>query len=141
MEVLREKGIATAQKKAERIAHEGCIEAYIHMHNKIGVLIEINCETDFVAKCDDFKHFCKDVAMQIAALNPLYIKREDVPKEMVKENKKRIEDFYKENCLLEQAFIKDQTKTIKDYLTEVIAKIGENVVIRRFVRFQLGEQT
>ncbi|MBN3037790.1 MAG: translation elongation factor Ts [Candidatus Omnitrophica bacterium] len=141
IEVLREQGIALAKKKAARTASEGRIEAYVHMHNRIGVLVEMNCETDFVAKCDDFKHLCKDVAMQIAALNPRYIKKEDVPKEIAQENKSRLEEFCKENCLLEQAFIKDQAKTMKDYLTEVIAKIGENIVIRRFIRFQLGEES
>ena len=137
--VLRQKGIALAAKKSSREARQGRIEAYIHLNNKIGVLIELNCETDFVARCEDFRNLSKDVAMQIAALNPLYLKKEDVPEDVVKENKNRLEDFYKENCLLEQAFIKDQAKTVKDYLTEVIAKIGENILIRRFIRFQLGE--
>jgi len=137
--VLRQKGIALAAKKSSRQAREGRIEAYIHLNNKIGVLIELNCETDFVAKCEDFQNLGKDIAMQIAALNPLYLSREDVPKDVVKENKAHLENFYKENCLLEQAFVKDQAKTVKDCLTEVIAKIGENILIRRFIRFQLGE--
>ncbi len=137
--VLRRKGIALAAKKSSREAREGRIEAYVHLNNKIGVLVELNCETDFVARCEDFRNLSKDVAMQIAALNPLYLKKEDVPKDVVKENKSRLEDFYKETCLLEQSFIKDQTKTVKDYLTEAIAKIGENILIRRFTRFQLGE--
>ncbi len=139
MKVLREKGIAMAAKKASRVTREGRIEAYIHSNNKIGVLVEINCETDFVSRCDDFKHFAKDVAMQIAALNPAYVKKEDVPKNIVKENKACIDNFYKANCLLEQAFVKDQGKTIQDCLSEIIGKIGENMVISRFIRFQLGE--
>lgn len=139
VEVLREKGVARAQKKASRQTLEGRVESYVHMNNKIGVLLEVNCETDFVAKCDDFKQLTKDVAMQIAALNPEYISREDVPKEVAEEEKDRVEQYYKAHCLLEQAFIKDQSRTIQDYLTEAIAKIGENIVIRRFIRFQIGE--
>ncbi len=140
IQVLRKKGIALAAKKASRSAKEGRIEAYVHLHNKIGVLLEVNCETDFVSRCLEFKHLTKDLAMQIAALNPCYCAKEDVPKSIVKEHKERIEDYYKTQCLLEQSFIKDQTKTVKDYLTEVIAKVGENIVVRRFVRFQLGEE-
>ena len=140
IQVLRKKGIALAAKKSSREAREGRIESYVHLHNRIGVLLELNCETDFVSKCDEFKKLSKDLAMQIAALSPVYVKKEDVPKDIAKENKDHLEDFYKESCLLEQPFIKDQTKLIKDYLTEVIAKVGENIVIRRFVRFQLGEE-
>lgn len=137
IQVLREKGKAVALKKSSRQAKEGRIEAYVHLHNKIGVLVEVNCETDFVSRCEEFKRFTRDLAMQIAALNPLYLKKEDVPESVIEEQKGRLEDFYKESCLLEQPFIKDQTKTIRDYLTEVIAKVGENIIIRRFVRFQL----
>lgn len=140
VQILREKGIASAAKKTSRQARDGRIEAYVHLHNKIGVLVEVNCETDFVSRCDDFKRFTKDIAMQIAALNPAYLKKEDVPKKIVEENKQCLEDFYQQNCLLEQSFIKDDSRKIKDYLTEVIAKIGENIVIRRFTRFQLGEE-
>ncbi len=140
IQVLRKKGIALAAKKSSREAREGRIESYVHLHNKIGVLLELNCETDFVSKCDEFKKLSKDLAMQIAALSPVYVKKEDVPKDIAKENKDHLEDFYQVSCLLEQPFIKDQTKLIKDYLTEVIAKVGENIVIRRFVRFQLGEE-
>lgn len=140
IQVLREKGIALAAKKSSRKAHQGRIESYVHLHNKIGVLLELNCETDFVSNCDEFKKLSKNLAMQVAALNPIYLKKEDVPKDIVTKNKDRLEDFYKEACLLEQPFIKDQDKLIKDYLTEVIAKVGENIVIRRFVRFQLGEE-
>lgn len=139
IEVLKERGVAIAAKKSSRAANQGRIEAYVHLNNKIGVLVEVNCETDFVARCDDFKAFTKDIAMQIAALNPLYVKREDVAEDAIKRNKKTIEEFYKQNCLLEQSFVKDPSKTIKDYLTEVIAKIGENILINRFKRFQLGE--
>ena len=139
IEVLKERGVALAAKKSSRTANQGRIEAYVHLNNKIGVLVEVNCETDFVARCDDFKAFTKDIAMQIAALNPGYVKREDVTEDAIKRNKKTIEEFYKQNCLLEQSFVKDPSKTIRDYLTEVIAKIGENILINRFKRFQLGE--
>ena len=134
IEALREKGLKVAAKKSSRKTGQGRIESYVHLHNKIGVLVEVNCETDFVARTDAFKELTKDLAMQIAALNPRYLKKEDVPKDVLKENKDRLEDFYKESCLLEQAFIKDDAKTIKDCLTEVIAKVGENIVIRRFTR-------
>ncbi len=140
MQALREKGMAIAAKKSSREAREGQIESYVHLNNEIGVLIEVNCETDFVSRCAEFKQLSKDLAMQIAALNPLYLKKEDVPKNIVKENKDHLEDFYKAACLLEQPFIKDETRTIRDYLTEVIAKVGENIVLRRYVRFQLGEE-
>lgn len=140
MQLLRKKGVAKAAKKSSREAKDGRIESYVHLHNKIGVLVEVNCETDFVSRCEEFKRFTKDLAMQIAALNPLYLKKEDVPKDVVKENKDHLEDFYKQSCLLEQPFIKDDQLTIKDYLTQVIAKVGENIVVRRFTRFQLGEE-
>ena len=141
MQALREKGVAIAAKKSSRETREGRIESYVHLNNKIGVLIEVNCETDFVSRCAEFKQLSKDLAMQIAALNPLYLKKEDVPRNIVKENKGHLEDFYKTACLLEQPFIKDETRTIRDYLTEVIAKVGENILIRRFSRFQLGEES
>jgi len=140
MQALRKRGIAIAAKKSSRQAKEGRIESYVHLHNKIGVLLEVNCESDFVARCEDFKRFTKDLAMQIAALNPPYLKKEDLPKSIVKEHKDCLEDFYKRSCLLEQTFIKNDKQTIKDYLIEIIAKVGENIVIRRFVRFQLGEE-
>ena len=140
MQVLRKKGQASAAKKSSREAKEGRIESYVHLHDKIGVLVEVNCETDFVSRCEEFKRLTKDLAMQIAALNPLYIKKEDVPENVVEENKDRLEDFYREACLLEQLFIKDEKRTIKDCLTELIAKVGENIVVRRFIRFQLGEE-
>jgi len=138
VELLRKRGLKIAAEKQGRMAKEGRIEAYVHLGNKIGVLLEVDCETDFVAKNSDFCQFTKDVAMQIAASNPLYIKKEDVPKEVIKKEKDK-ELFYKENCLLEQAFVKDLNITVKDYLASLIAKIGENIVIRRFVRYRVGE--
>jgi len=161
IEFLREKGLAKLQKRTGRIASEGVIASYIHTGGKIGVLVEINCETDFAANSKDFQDFAKDIAMQIAAASPIYIKREDVPED-VKEKEKNIyrhqaldagkpekivdkiaegkmEKFYQEVCLMEQSFIKNPDITIKQLLEELAAKIGENIVIRRFVRFQLGE--
>lgn len=161
IDFLREKGLATAAKKAGRVAAEGLVEAYIHGGGRIGVLVEVNCETDFVAKTDAFKELVKDIAMHIAATNPSYLKREEVPTaeleheqavlaEQARNEGKpekiiekmvagRIEKYYKEVCLMEQPFVKDPDKTISDLITESIAKIGENISIRRFTRYQLGE--
>lgn len=161
VDLLREKGLAAAAKKAGRIAAEGLVTSYIHGGGRIGVLLEINCETDFVAKTDAFKDLAHDVCMQIAAANPAYLRREDVPAEIIEREKEvlrqqaqnegkpaaivekmlvgRLEKFYKENCLLEQAFIKDGDKSVSDVITENIAKIGENINVRRFARYQLGE--
>ena len=161
VDYLREKGLAAAAKKAGRVASEGLIESYIHGGGRIGVLLELNCETDFVAKTDNFKALARDIAMQIAAANPLYVRREEVPEEVIKHEREilraqalnegkpaniaekmidgRIEKYYKENCLLEQAFIKDTEKNVGQLITEAIAKIGENISMRRFVRYQLGE--
>ena len=161
IEFLREKGLSVASKKSGRIAAEGIVSSYIHLGGKIGVLVEVNCETDFVAKTDGFKDFVKDIAMHIAALNPQYVSKEDVPEEVVEKEKSilraqalnegkpekivdkmvegRINKFYKEICLLEQPFVKDQDKTVEDILKEQIAKIGENVKIRRYTRYQMGE--
>ena len=171
IDLLREKGLAAAAKKAGRIAAEGVVASYIHGGGRIGVLVEINCETDFVAKTDDFQALAKDIAMQIAASNPAYLNREEVPAEVIEHEKAvlmeqakaeaeedvkngrkpkpeavlekmvngRVEKFYKENCLLEQVFIKDGDKTITDVINENIAKIGENINVRRFVRYGLGE--
>lgn len=158
---LREKGIASAAKKSLRTAREGVIFSYIHSNEKLGVLLEINCETDFVARTEDFKELAKDVAMQIAAMNPLYIKREDVPNEVIEKEKEiyrvqlkdskkpenviekivngKLEKYFSEVCLLEQPFIKDDKKTIDSLIKEKIAKLGENIVVRRFVRFVVGE--
>ncbi len=135
---LRKRGLEIAKGKQNREAKEGRVEAYVHMGNKIGVLLEVDCETDFVARNSDFCQFTKDVAMQIAACNPKYTSREDAPKDAV-ESEKDKELFFKENCLLEQVFIKDPSLTIKDCLGSLIAKIGENIVIRRFVRYKIGE--
>ncbi len=158
---LREAGLAKAAKKAGREAKEGIIYSYIHPGDKLGVMVEVNCETDFVARTDDYKALCKDIAMQIAAANPLVVRREELPEEKINEEKEiyrqqglkegkpdnivekivngRVEKYYQEVVLLEQAFIKDQDKTVKDVLTEAIARLGENMSIKRFARFRLGE--
>lgn len=138
IELLRKRGLEMAEKKQGRIAKEGRIEAYVHLGNKIGVLVEVNSETDFVARNSDFCQFTKDVAMQIAACSPLYIRKDDVPANVIEQEINK-EQYYKTNCLLEQPFIKDPGMTIKDYLGSIIAKIGENIVIRRFIRYKLGE--
>jgi elongation factor Ts len=161
IDYLRRKGLATAAKKAGRIATDGLVASYIHAGGKMGVLVEINCETDFVAKTEDFQAFVKNIAMHIAATNPQYVRREEVPEE-VKEKEKdiyrtqalesgkpakvidkivdgRLERFYSEVCHLEQTYIKDSDQTIKEVLDTMIAKVGENISIRRFARFQLGE--
>ena len=159
IEWLRKKGVSMASKKAGRAAKQGRIESYIHQGGKIGVLVEVNCESDFVARNDDFKTFVRDVAMQIAAANPLYVSREEVPEEAVKREteiiKAQIKDkpapaaekilegklskFFEDACLLEQPFIKDTNIKVKDLLTSMIAKIGENIIVRRFERYQVGE--
>ncbi|MBP1155976.1 MULTISPECIES: translation elongation factor Ts [unclassified Paenibacillus] len=160
-EILREKGLSAAANKAGRIATEGVVESYIHAGGRIGVLVEVNCETDFVAKTDSFKEFARDVAMQIAAANPQYVRREEVPQEALDKEREilknqalnegkpanivekmvegRMSKFYEEFCLLEQSFIKDPDKTINALLNEKVATIGENISIRRFVRYELGE--
>lgn len=140
IQILRKKGIAIASQKSARITKEGCVGAYVHLGGKIGVLVEIGCETDFVARNEEFKKFTKDIAMQIAATKPTYLRREDVPNKVMKAQGPDLrEEFYQQACLLEQPFIKDEGIRIKDYLTSTIAKLGENIVIRRFVRFQVGE--
>ncbi|MGQ9557346.1 MAG: translation elongation factor Ts [Desulfurispora sp.] len=161
IDYLREKGLAAAAKKAGRITAEGLVESYIHGAGKIGVLVEVNCETDFVAKTDEFKTLARDIAMQIAAARPEYVRREEVPEEVVAREKEilaaqaanegkpaniiarmvegRLEKFYKEVCLLEQPFIKNPDITVQQLITEKIAKIGENISVRRFVRYELGE--
>lgn len=159
---LRKKGIAKAEKKASREVKDGLVEAYIHAGGKLGVIVELNCETDFVAKTEDFKSLARNLAMQVAATNPIGVKREDVPEDLIKREMEiynasakesgkpehiiekiatgRMEKFYAENVLEEQAFIKNPDVTIKDYLTEVIAKLGENISIRRFARFRIGDE-
>ena len=161
VKMLRERGLAKAAKKATRAANEGSITAYIHPGDKLGVLIEINCETDFVARTDDFIALCKDIAMQIAAANPLVVQREDLDQDLIDKEKEiyktqalndgkpekivdkivngKIDKYYTEVVLLEQAFVKDQDITIKDIITEKIAKLGENIQVKRFVRYRLGE--
>lgn len=161
IDYLRQKGLATAAKKASRSASEGLVSSYIHM-DKIGVLLEVNCETDFVAKTDDFKGLVKDISLHIAATNPSYLSREDVPQDVIEREKDiyraqvankppqivekivegKLDKFFSDMCLLEQVFVKDpeQKLKIKELVTEKIAKLGENIVIRRFVRFQLGEK-
>jgi len=136
--LLRKRGLEIAAKKQARHAKEGRVEAYVHHGNKIGVLLEVDCETDFVARNHEFAQFTKDVAMQIAACSPTYIKKDEVPSEVLKEEKDK-EKFYKENCLLEQPFIKDPSLSINDCLTSIIGKLGEYIVIRRFTRYKIGE--
>jgi elongation factor Ts len=160
-ELLREKGLSAAANKAGRIATEGVVESYIHAGGRIGVLVEINCETDFVGKTDQFREFARDIAMQIAAANPLFVRREEVPQEAIDKEREilknqalnegkpanivdkmvegRIGKYFEEYCLMEQSFIKDPDKTISQLLNEKVATIGENITIRRFVRFELGE--
>lgn len=160
IDLLREKGLASAEKKASRIASEGLVASYIHS-GRIGVLVEVNSETDFVAKTDEFKDFVKDIAMQVAASNPEYLCEEDVPQEAIDKEKEvliqqainegkpqniaekmvegRMHKFYERVCLLDQPFIKDPSITVNDLLKDKIAKIGENIKIRRFVRYEVGE--
>lgn len=159
-EILKKKGIAKAEKKASREAKEGLIGSYIHMGGKIGVLVEVNCETDFVARTDEFKALVHDIAMQIAAMSPKWVSVEDVPQEVIEKEKAiyreqalaagkpehvvdkivegKLQKFFEEVCLLEQKFIKDDSKKVKDIITEAIAKLGENIKVSRFVRFQVG---
>ncbi|MFO7891285.1 MAG: translation elongation factor Ts [bacterium] len=161
VDFLRKKGIASAKKREGKTTNEGIIMTYLHPGNRIGVMVEINCETDFVAKTDDFKQFAKNIAMQIAAVNPMAVTREDVPQELVDKEKEifrnqaleekkpekiidkivdgKLEKFYQANVLEEQSFVKDTDKTVKEYLLEISGSLGENITIRRFVRYQLGE--
>ena len=158
--ILRKKGIAVAGKKAARSAKDGCVASYIHHGSKLGVLLEVNCETDFVARNERFREFVKDIAQQIAAANPSYVNRENVPVNMIEAEKEiyqaqvknkptqaiekivagKLEKFYSTVCLMEQPFVKNTDITIKDHLTTTIAALGENIVIRRFVRWQVGEE-
>jgi elongation factor Ts len=162
IDLLRQKGLATAMKRAAKQASEGAVHAYIHGGGRMGVLVEVNCETDFAAKSQDFQEFVKNIAMQVAAANPLGITKEDVPQEFVERERAiylaqaqesgkpanildkmvdgKMRKFYQEAVLLEQAYIKEPDKTIQDYLNELIAKTGEKIIIRRFARFQLGSE-
>lgn len=157
--ILRKKGIASADKKAGRTTSEGLVESYIHLGGKVGVLIEVNCETDFVAKNDDFKAFVKDICLHIAALNPVCVSREEVPADLLEKEREvaasqaegkppaavqkiiegKLNKYYSTVCLLDQPFVKDGDKSVQDVLTEQISKLGENMKIRRFVRYQIGE--
>jgi elongation factor Ts len=159
---LRERGLTTAAKKAGRTAADGIVKAYIHAGGKVGVLIEVNCETDFVAKTDEFQTLAHELAMQIAAANPLYVKREDVPEDVIQREREigkaqmgdskkpadimekiltgKVQKYFEEMCLLEQTFIKDPSKKITQLLTEAIARTGENIQVRRFARFKIGEE-
>ena len=161
VDFLRKKGLATAQKRAGRSMSQGVIQSYIHMGGKIGVLVEVNCETDFVAKTDDFKEFVKNIAMHIAASNPVGISKEDIPEALINREMEiyraqvlemgkpanmvekiaegKLAKFFKDSCLLTQPYVRDPNVTISDILTEVIGRTGENIVIKRFVRFQIGE--
>jgi len=163
MEILRKEGIAKAQKKSGRSAKEGIIIPYIHPGSKLGVLLEVNCETDFVAKTNDFQTMCKDVSMHIAATSPIAVNREDIDDTIISKEREifleqakkegkpeeiankivegRVNKFYQENVLMEQSFVKDPDKSVKDLVTETIAKLGENIVIKRYTRFQLGEES
>jgi elongation factor Ts len=159
--VLRKKGQAAAQKKAQRATSEGLVSSYIHAGGKIGVLVEVNCESDFVARTEDFQRLCHDVAMHIAALDPRFLRREEVTQETLDREREiyreqakatgkpapviekivtgKMEKFYEENCLYEQHFIKDEGTTVKELVDQAIAKLGENIAIRRFSRFKVGE--
>ena len=161
LDFLRKKGLATAAKRAGRAMTEGIVESYIHMDSKLGVLVEVNCETDFVAKNDDFKAFAKNIAMHIAATNPVGIRPEDVSEEIIAKEKEiyhgqvlemgkpekiadkivegKLQKYFKENCLMDQAYVRNPEMTIADLLNELIAKIGENISIKRFARFKIGE--
>lgn len=136
--ILQKRGLELAAKKGGRVAKEGRIETYIHQGAKIGVIVEVNCETDFVAQNEDFRKFTRDIAIQIAATNPKYIKREDVPEDVLAEQKDA-ETFIGEQCLMEQPFVKDPKKTIQDYIHGLIASIGENIFINRFIRYKVNE--
>ena len=160
IDFLRKKGIATAKKRGGRETTEGQVQAYIHAGGKIGVLVEVNCETDFSAKTDDFTQFVKDMAMQIAATNPVSIDRDGISPDILNKEKEiyatqakdsgkpdkviekivegKLKKFYSEVCLLEQAYVKDPDKTIQDLINELMAKTGENILIRRFIRYQVG---
>src|SRR5580700_4712353 len=140
--VLRKRGMASAQKKAARTTNEGAVGTYIHAGGKIGVMVEVNCESDFVARTDDFQELLKDIAMHIAATDPRYIRREDVtPDDLAREKvvEGKMTKFYEEVCLLEQPFIKEQSVSIKEHIAQKVAKLGENITVRRFARFKVGD--
>ncbi len=136
--ILQKRGLELAAKKSSRAANEGRIEAYVHLGSKIGVLLEVNCETDFVARNEDFCKFTKDIAMHIAALAPKYVRKEDIPADILKSQSNQ-ELFIKEHCLLEQPFVKDASMTVQVYLNTLVAKIGENISVNRFTRYKVGQ--
>ncbi|MBU0693626.1 MAG: elongation factor Ts [Candidatus Omnitrophica bacterium] len=138
LQSLKKKGIQVAKKKGGRVASQGLIEAYVHFAGNLGAIVEVNCETDFVARTDIFKKFVKDIAMQVVAANPKYIKKQDIPQGELA-NLENVDVFVKESCLLEQTFIKNSSITIEEYLQDVIAQCGENILIKRFTHFSLGE--
>lgn len=163
IEYLRKKGLASASKKASRTTGQGLVTSYIHGNGRIGVLLEINCETDFVARTPDFQELAKNISMQVAASNPVYVSREDIPGEVIDKEREIInaqigdtkkpeaillkivegkleKGFFAKVCLLDQLFIKDDSKNVKSIITDAIAKLGENILVRRFVRYELGEQ-
>ena len=162
IQYLREKGDAIAEKKGGPATNYGVIETYVHAGSKLGVMVEINCETDFVAKTEEFKQLARDIAMQIAAANPVSVSREEIPEDLIAKEREiythqaknegkpdkiidryvdgKLNKFYQETALMEQGFVKDPKKSIRDIITEVIAKLGENITVRRFVRYQLGEE-
>lgn len=161
VDILREKGLSAAARRSDRAANQGIIDSYIHLGGKIGVLVEVNCETDFVARNDEFREFVRNICLQVAATNPVYLNKEEVPEKILEKERQiikaqalndgkpekviekivdgRLEKYYRENCLMEQAFIKDEDINIKELLTNLMARIGENIVIRRFSRFEIGE--
>jgi elongation factor Ts len=161
IDILREKGLAAAARRSGRVANQGVVDSYIHMGGKIGVLVEVNCETDFVARNDEFREFVRNICLQVAATSPLYLKKDEVPESILDKERQiikaqalnegkpekvidkiiegRLEKYYRDHCLLEQTFVKDEDQTISGLLTAMIAKIGENIVIRRFTRFEIGE--
>jgi elongation factor Ts len=161
IDILREKGLAAAARRSGRTANQGIVDSYIHMGGKIGVLVEVNCETDFVARNDEFREFVRNICLQVAATNPTYLNKEEVPESILDKERQiikaqalnegkpekiiekivegRLDKYYRENCLLEQTYVKDEDQTISGLLTGMIAKIGENIVIRRFTRFEIGE--
>ncbi len=163
VQYLREKGIADASKRAGRVASEGIIGSYVHAGSKIGVLVEVNCETDLVARTDEYKDLAKNLAMQICSESPTCVRREEVPPQLLEKERQiaetqarqtgkpdkviekivagKLENFYARACLLEQEFIRDRNMTVQDFINSVVASLGENIVVRRFVRFQLGEES
>lgn len=161
VDILREKGLSAAARRSGRAANQGIVDSYIHLGGRIGVLVEVNCETDFVARNDEFREFVRNVCLQVAATNPAYLKKDEVPENVLEKESQiiraqalnegkpekvidkivegRLEKYYRENCLLEQPFVKDEDITIGELLTRLIAKIGENIILRRFSRFEIGE--